>query len=40
MVMQYLPGSLEIENDPYDRETWNLLTDKVKKLDGHVYCAR
>lgn len=37
MVMQYLPGSLEIDNIPYDRETWDFLIDKVQGLDG--YCA-
>lgn len=37
MVMQYLPGSLEIENVPYDREVWNSLTNLLENLDG--YCA-
>lgn len=37
MVMQYLPGSLEIDNIPYDREVWDILTDLLKDLDG--YCA-
>lgn len=37
MAMQYLPGSLEIDNIPYDLEIWNVLTEKLKNLDG--YCA-
>lgn len=35
--MQYLPGSLEIDNNPYDQEAWESLVDHLRDLDG--YCA-
>ena len=37
MAMQFLPGSLEIDNVPYDMEIWRVLIDKLSDLDG--YCA-
>ena len=35
MAMQYLPGSLEIDNVPYDTEIWRLLHEELKNLDGY-----
>lgn len=35
MAMQYLPGSLEIDNVPYDTEIWRLLHEELKDLDGY-----
>lgn len=37
MAMQFLPGSLEIDNIPYDRQIWDVLTRLLRDLDG--YCA-
>jgi superfamily I DNA and RNA helicase len=37
VAIQYLPGSLEIDNIPYDREIWTVLTEILQGLDG--YCA-
>ena len=35
--MEFLPGSLEIENNPIEREIWYLLYDLLKEKEG--YCA-
>lgn len=37
MAIQYLPGSLEIDNNPYDLEIWEFLTKKIASFHG--YCA-
>ncbi|MDF2180598.1 ATP-binding domain-containing protein [Neptuniibacter sp. CAU 1671] len=37
MSMQFLPGSLEIDNDPYDLELWEHLSNLLAKQEG--YCA-
>jgi hypothetical protein len=37
MAMQFLPGSLVIDNVPYDMEIWGVLIEKLSDLEG--YCA-
>lgn len=37
MTMQFLPGTLEIDNIPYDLQIWNILRRTLKNLNG--YCA-
>lgn len=37
MAIQFLPGSLEIDNNPYDLEVWDFLTKKIANFHG--YCA-
>lgn len=37
MAIQFLPGSLEIDNNPYDIEVWRYLVTKLQNLNG--YCA-
>lgn len=37
MTIQFLPGSLEIDNNPYDIEVWKFLTSRIERLNG--YCA-
>lgn len=37
MAIQFLPGSLEIDNNPYDIEAWKFLATKIENLHG--YCA-
>ncbi|MBB1334916.1 MULTISPECIES: DEAD/DEAH box helicase [unclassified Pseudoalteromonas] len=37
MTMQFLPGSLEIDNIPYDLQIWNILRRTLRDLNG--YCA-
>ena len=37
MTIQFLPGSLEIDNIPYDKEVWSMLVQQLSQYDG--YCA-